>query len=98
MDQLDDARIEIFLARVNRKTVGLTSLLTLGNVGVLLDLFAVGLDTSVLNVLAARMIEHCQRAQFEQVIVRFASDDPRGAFFTSIGFKPILEYSRYVRA
>ncbi len=97
MDQLDDARIEIFLARVARRPVGLTSLLTLGNVGVLLDLFATNQDESVLQVLMARMIEHCQRAQFEQVIVSLADGDPRGAFFTSLGFKPILEYSAFVR-
>ncbi len=61
MDQLDDSRIDIFLARQSRKPVGVASLLTLGNIGVVLDLVDLSANDSsaVFHTLAARLFDHC---------------------------------------
>jgi hypothetical protein len=99
VDQLDDPRVDLFLARRDRQPVGLASLLTLGNIGVVLDLFTAPSceDPAVLHTLAAHLIDHCMRAQFEQVIARFEPDDTRAAFFAGLGFKLAGQYVRYGR-
>lgn len=100
MDQLDDSRIDIFLARQSRKPVGTASLLTLGNVGVVLDLFESSANDSsvVFTTLAARLLDHCLRAQFEQVILCQDEGDPQRPRFAALGFKPVANYLCYVRA
>lgn len=100
MDQLDDSRIDIFLARQSRKPVGVASLLTLGNIGVVLDLFDSSANDSsgVFNTLAARLFDHCLRAQFEQVILSLDEGDVRLPRLASLGFKAVASYVCYVRA
>lgn len=97
LDQLDDPRLDVLLARVNRKPAGLAGVLTLGNIGVVVDVFATGNDDGVLNTLAARLLDHCQRSQFEQVIVCLLERDARLAFFESLGFEPVAQFTRFVR-
>ena len=99
VDQVDDPRVDLFLARRDRKPVGLASLLTLGNIGVVLDLFTSPTcdDVAVLHTLAAHLIDHCMRAQFEQVITRFDPADARAPFFSGLGFKVVGQYVRYCR-
>ncbi len=97
IDFLDESRVDCFLARHNRQPVGHISLLTLGNVGVLLDLFAMDDDDhTIADALLARLIDHCQRAQFEQVITRTAEGDRYRSFLEDCGFKPRVNYERYV--
>lgn len=100
MDQLDDSRIDIFLARQSRKPVGVASLLTLGNIGVVLDLFDSSANDSsgVFNTLAARLFDHCLRAQFEQVILSLDEGDVRLLRLAALGFKAVASYACYVRA
>ena len=99
IDQLDEARIDLFLARRHKEAAGAASLLTLGNVGVILDWFALAGDTEeeVMHTLMARLIDHCQRAQFEQVIVRVDEGDPRSALFESMGYVKAASYESYRR-
>jgi len=99
IDQFDDPRLEGFLARVERKSAGFASLLTLGNIGVVLDLFAddpTG-DGAVINTLAHRLFDHCLRAQFEQVIVRLSEKDDRAPLFSTLGFRTVAQYVSYVK-
>ncbi|MEX2215917.1 MAG: hypothetical protein WD768_17530 [Phycisphaeraceae bacterium] len=99
VDQLDDPRVDLFLARRDRQPVGLTGLLTLGNIGVVLDLFTAPTcdDPAVLNTLASHLVDYCMRAQFEQVIARFDPADSRRPFFESLGFKVVGQYVRYCK-
>ena len=100
MDQLDDSRIDVFLARQARKPVGVASLLTLGNIGVVLDLFDLSSHDSsdVFVTLAARLFDHCLRAQFEQVLLCLDEGDAQLPRFAALGFKAVASYVCYVRA
>lgn len=99
IDQLDESRIDLFLARRQRAPVGAASLLTLGNIGVILDGFALASDATdeVWRTLSARIIDHCQRAQFEQVIVRLDDGDTRASLFEAMGFVQAATYESYRR-
>ncbi len=99
IDQLDESRIDLFLARRGRVPVGAASLLTLGNVGVILDGFALAgdADQQVWRTLWARIIDHCRRAQFEQVIVRLDEGDGRASLFEAMGFVQVAVYESYRR-
>ncbi len=102
MDQLDDPRIDVFLGRRERKPVGAASLLTLGNIGVVLDLFAVhpGIAPEpdpVIATLATRLFDHCLRAQFEQVIIALPEGDPSLGRLLALGFKSVAGYVSLVR-
>jgi len=100
IDQLDDSRIDLFLARKERVVVGGASVLTLGNVGVILDWAALAGDASeeVWQTLSARVIDHCQRAQFEQVLISLDEGDARIARFVAMGFVLAASYERYERS
>lgn len=98
LDHLDDPRIDVLLARAQRKPVGLVSVLTLGNIGVVLDLFSdASAGPDIRPTLAARLLEHCQRSQFEQVIIGLGEGDDRLAFVESLGFEPVAQFERYVQ-
>jgi hypothetical protein len=99
IDQLDESRVDVFLARRERRPVGVGILLTLGNIGIVLELFVAADDRRdpILRTLAARLLDHCQRAQFEQVIVRIDEGDPNLADFAALGFRTVTQYVRYVR-
>ncbi len=102
IDFLDESRVDCFLARRDRQPVGAISLLTLGNIGVLTDLFTLDAESGgdrgdVAGALLARMVDHCQRAQFEQVITRTTEHDPCRAFLEQRGFQPRVQYDRFVK-
>lgn len=100
IDFLDEARVDCFLARRDRQPIGQISVLTLGNIGVLVDLFTIddeSNDVAVSTALLARLVDHCQRAQFEHVIARTTNDDSYAAFIEIKGFANRVTYDRYVK-
>jgi len=103
MDQFDEARIDVFLARENKQPVGLMSLLTLGNIGVLSDVVLLptldqACSSRVMASLFGHVIDCCVRAQFEQVLVRGVQGDRELAFYEQYGFEQAVQYTRYVNS
>lgn len=98
IDFLDEPRVDCFLARRDRQSVGHVSLLTLGNIGVMLDLFTLETEPpSTAEALLSRLVDYCLRAQFEQVITRTVETDVNKTFLEERGFKPRAQYDRYVK-
>ena len=99
IDQLDEPRLDMFLGRVDRQPVVVAGVLSLGQVGVIQ--YAQGLlqevGPKIATVLMSHLLEHCQRAQFEQVIVDLAAGSSQIRFFESLGFKVAGSYVRLDR-
>jgi len=114
IDSLDEPRVDLFLARRDKQPAGMMSLMTLGNIGVLLGHFVMTDDSApdtsadeknnappdhtIAHTLLTRLMEHCTRAQFEQVILRLPAGDPDAAFYESVGFQKVATYVRYVKS
>jgi ribosomal protein S18 acetylase RimI-like enzyme len=96
---LDESRLDVFLGRIDRKPVGYASVLSLGNMGVIHEVYVdaghrrKGVGLTLINA----VLEHCQRALFEQVIVEVEPDDGRGPLFDSVGFNRVASYTAMVR-
>lgn len=99
IDFLDESRLELFLGRLNRQPVAAVGVLTLGNIGVIYDPYTDpdyrgrGIGTTMM----AHTLDHCRRAQFEQVIIELDPRNPSLPFFESIGFKQAATFDVYVR-
>lgn len=100
IDHLDEPRSESFLGRLDGKPVGAVNLVTLGQIGVIENLFT---DKAVRNqgvasTLLAHAIDHCQRALFEQVILETDQNNVAAQrLYERFGFKPAAEYHYYQR-
>ncbi len=97
VDQLDEPRLEVFLGRLDGKAVGVSGVLTLGNIGVLYDLFTLPpcRGRGVGAAMMAHTLDHCRRAQFEQVIASFPQNCPHLPFYEQLGFKVIGTFIRF---
>jgi GNAT superfamily N-acetyltransferase len=97
VDQLDEPRLEVFLGRLDGKAVGVCGVLTLGNMGVLYDLFT--LPSARKRGVGAAMMAHtldlCRRSQFEQVIASFPQNCPHLPFYQGLGFKVVGTFIRF---
>lgn len=94
---LDEPRLDVFLGRLDRKPAGYVSVLSLGNIGVIRDVY-VGpdfRDRGVGRTLISSALDHCRRALFEQVIIQTAGQDPRSRLLESLGFKVAATYEYY---
>ncbi|MBI1338120.1 MAG: GNAT family N-acetyltransferase [Phycisphaera sp.] len=102
IDQLDEPRIDAYLARLGQQTVGYVGVLSLGQVGVLENLY-VHPDhrrQGVARTLLSRAIDHCERALFEAIVVECGEgeqDRPAAALYESAGFHVAGRIVRYVR-
>lgn len=99
VDQLDEPRVEVFLGRLDGRAVGVAGVVTLGNLGVLYDLFTLpaARQRGVGAAMIAHTLDHCRRAQFEQVIASFPQNCPHLPFYTAMGFKVIGTFIRFRR-
>lgn len=97
IDQLDEPRLEVFIGRLDRKPVGCAGVLTLGNIGVISPAYTEPgrRGQGVAGALMAAILEHCARAQFEQVILERSEGCPSIPFYRAMGFEPVSWYVRY---
>lgn len=99
VDQLDEPQLELFLGRLDGRPVGVAGVCTLGNIGVLYDLFTLsrvrkqGIGATLMDYL----IDHCTRAQFAQVIASFPQNCPHLPFYQAIGFRSLGTFIRFRR-
>lgn len=96
-DHLDEPRLELFLGRVGGQAVGYCGLVTLGQTGVLYNAFvhpdhrAGGYGRHLL----AHTLDHCVRAQFQQVIVELPPGCPATPLYKRAGFVEAVTYDWY---
>ncbi|MCC6580010.1 MAG: GNAT family N-acetyltransferase [Phycisphaeraceae bacterium] len=99
VDRLDDPRMEMFAAREAGRTVAVAGVLNLGQIGViqpawvLADLRGRGLGRPLMR----HVIDHCRRAQLEQVILDRSEGCPAIPFYERLGFHALTRYQRCVR-
>jgi len=97
IDQLDEARLDMFLGRHNQQPVGIVGVLTLGNLGVLWPAFTpiAGRGKGVAGTLMQHTLEFCRRAMFEQLLLDRHDGCPAIPFYTNLGFKNIATFQRF---
>ena len=99
IDFLDDARLDLFLGRLNAQTAGFVSLLSLGQIGLIEHVFT--LPALRRRGVATRLLDHaielCERAQYEQVILTLPPRSPAAPLFHRLGFLEVTRYTSYVR-
>jgi GNAT superfamily N-acetyltransferase len=100
VDRLDEPRLELFLARFERRPVAVGGVITLGDIGVISPLWADPeyRGRGIAVQLLARVLEHCLRAQFEQVLLERSDGCPSTPFYERAGFSRVVSYRRLVRA
>jgi putative acetyltransferase len=100
IDHLDEPRVEAFLGRLDGEAAGVVKLVTLGQIGVIDDVYVAPAfrRRGVAATLLAHTMDHCQRALFEQVILEVdAADREAQRLYTRLGFKPATEFHHYQR-
>jgi GNAT superfamily N-acetyltransferase len=100
VDYLDEARLELFLARVAGQAVGIAGVLSLGQMGVLYPAWTEPgqRGKGIGGELLRHVIEHCQRSTFEQVLLDLPADAPAAAWCAKLGFVEVATYADYQRA
>ena len=99
VDQLDEPRLEAFVGLMQGRVVGSCGVVNLGNIGVLHDLFTLpshrgqGVGATLLR----HTLDHCHRAQFEQVLACFPQNCPHGPLYEAAGFATLTTFIRYRR-
>ncbi len=99
IDQLDEPRYEAFLGRIDGQPAGLTGVLTLGQIGVIQPPFTHRdhRRKGVAAALLAQTLDHCARAQLEQVIIEAPENCPAQPLYESLGFRPLTTTTRFLR-
>jgi predicted GNAT family acetyltransferase len=97
-DQFDEPRLEGFLGRVEREPAGLAAVLSLGNVGVIRLWFTAMAwrRRGVAGALLDHLLDHCARAQFEQVLITAAPQSIGQAILRKRGFRTVDRLETYV--
>ena len=97
-DQLDEPRLDAFLARQDDQPVGIAAVLSLGQVGVIRGVFTHpdARGRAVATTLVAHTLDHCSRAQFTQVLTTCPPVCPSNRLYQSIGFTPAAQYTDYL--
>lgn len=100
IDYLDEPRLDVFLGRVDDRSAGFVSLLSLGQIGLIESVFTTK-DYRRRGV-AMRLLDHaielCERAQFEQVIAALPQGDEAATLFERMGFTAIARYTDLIRS
>ena len=98
IDLLDEPRLEMFFGRIQGQPVGTAGVLTLGQIGVLHGLCVDPQHPQgafIQQALLTQVIDHCARAQFEQVIVDLPKDEQATHPYRHLGFEPTASYTTY---
>ena len=100
VDRLDEPRFDLFLGRIGGRPVGIAGCVTLGNIGVIEpaytdpDFRGRGIAATLID----HTLGHCQRAQFQQVIIQLIQGCYAIPFYESLGFAAAKSYVRYSSA
>lgn len=99
IDYLDEPRLEMFLARIDRRPVAVAGVLSLGQTGVIRPVYCDPQyrGQGVAAILMNRVLESCQRALFEQVVIDQVDKCSATSFYESLGFRSAGLYIRYIR-
>jgi hypothetical protein len=100
VDQLDDARLDVHLARVDKEPVALASVLSQGDVGVLqhVDRLRVEAGDAALVRVLADVFELCSRAQFKTLCALVtAEEEIKGDVLTGFGMVKVAETPVFVQ-
>lgn len=98
IDLLDEPQLELFVGRLDKTIAGAAGVVSLGNIGVInaaythMDYRGQGVAASLM----AATIEHCSRAQFEQVIIDRSVGCESIPFYESLGFQCVAGYDQYM--
>jgi len=97
IDQLDEPRLEMFIARRGGQPLGIAGVVSLGQIGVIHNLYTPPQHrgTGIATALLQHTIELCARATFEQVILELPDACPSTSFYQSFGFNPVVSYLKY---
>ncbi len=100
IDRLDEPRLELFLGRIQNQTVASVGVTTLGQIGVIDPAYThpAHRAQSIAATLIAHVLDHCARAQMQHVILERTDRCPSIPFYESLGFKPLAQYTKYVRS
>ena len=98
IDRLDEPRLDLFLARLDRRPVAVAGVVSLGNMGVVSSAYAdpAYRGRGLAKTLMTAVLDHCVRAQFEQVIVDRSDGCPSIPFYQSLGFERATSYTKYL--
>jgi ribosomal protein S18 acetylase RimI-like enzyme len=96
-DFLDEPRVDAFLGRLDQKAVGIVSVLTLGNIGVIEGAFTDHeyRGRGVASTLMTHAMEYCHRALFERVVIQVTEENPARRLLDALGFKPAASSTTY---
>ena len=97
IDRLDEARLELFLGRLDGRPVGVAGVVTLGNIGVFDPAYTdpEHRGKGIGAAMAAHTFDHCQRALFEQVLIERSEGCVSIPFYEALGFERAAEFVRY---
>ncbi len=98
LDRLDEPRLELFVGRLDGQLVGVVGVTTLGQIGVINPAYTdpQRRGQRIATTLLTHTLDHCARAQMEQVLLVRCDGCPSIGFYQSLGFKPIASYIRFV--
>ncbi len=94
MDYLDESRLDIFAGRIDKEIVGTAGVLTLGQTGVVMEVFVnsevrgKGVGKKMLET----VVDHCERALFDHVLVAIPEGCPATGFYEGLGFEKVGGY------
>ncbi|MCC7408176.1 MAG: GNAT family N-acetyltransferase [Phycisphaeraceae bacterium] len=99
IDRLDEPRLEVFLGRVEGRSVGVAGVMSLGPVGVVASVHTMRdfRGRGVGGTMLGHVMDYCQRAQFEQVILQTPAGCPAGRLYQRVGFERVREFVVYER-
>ena len=88
IDQLDEPGYDVFLGRIDDQPLGAVGVITLGSVGVVHDLYALGAarGQGLGKALMTHAIQYCARAQLGTVIVCAPLGCPATPLYAKMGF------------
>ena len=100
IDMLDEPRLEVFLGRWHGRPVGVAGVLTLGDIGVIHPTFIHSdfRDKGMGSALTAHVLEHCQRAVIQSVVLQRPDGCGSIPFYESLGFGVIASFDSYWRS
>lgn len=100
IDWLDEPRLELFLARLDNQPVGVAGVLTLGQIGVVSPAYTdpAARGQGVAATLMAHTLNHCARAQMEQIVLQRSDGCYSIRFYESLGFSRVASYTRLSRS
>ena len=97
IDLLDEPRLSVLLGRLDGRPVGVAGVVTLGNIGVIDPAFTDPdyRGQGIARSLMAHVLEHCQRALFESVILRRSEGCWSIPFYESLGFRRVTSFTSF---